>query len=72
MNMQVHRFMDECEVIMSMADRNMVNMTITVTRTERKALKQLALDRDTTVSALFREWLKQMSLAEPEPTMGEV
>ena len=42
-----------------MAERNMVNLTITMTREERKALKQIALDKDTTVSALLREWLKQ-------------
>jgi hypothetical protein len=42
-----------------MAERNMVNMTFTVTREERKALKQLALDNDTTVSALIRQWMKE-------------
>lgn len=34
-------------------------MTFTVTREERKALKQLALDNDTTVSALIRQWMKE-------------
>ena len=29
-----------------MAERNMVNLTITMTREERKALKQIALDKD--------------------------
>lgn len=29
-----------------MPERNMVNLTITMTREERKALKQLALDAD--------------------------
>ena len=42
-----------------MCDRNMVNITITMTREERKALKQLALDEDTTASALIREWMKE-------------
>ena len=44
-----------------MSNRNMVNITITMTREERKALKQLALDEDedTTASALIREWLKE-------------
>ena len=42
-----------------MAERNMVNLTITMTREERKALKQLALDKDITVSALIRLWLKE-------------
>ncbi len=42
-----------------MAERNMVNLTLTMTREERKALKQIALDRDITVSALLREWLRE-------------
>jgi len=42
-----------------MSDRNMVNITVTMTREERKALKQLALDGDTTASALIRGWLKE-------------
>ena len=42
-----------------MSNRNMVNITITMTREERKALKQLALDEDTTASALIRECLKE-------------
>ena len=39
--------------------RNMVNITLTVSKEERKALKQIALDNDTTVSALIRKWLKE-------------
>ena len=42
-----------------MAERNMVNLTITMTREERKALKQIALDKDMTVSALIRLWLEK-------------
>lgn len=42
-----------------MADRNMVNLTITMTKEERKALKQIALDKDITVSALIRLWLQE-------------
>lgn len=42
-----------------MADKNTVNITISVTKEERKALKQIALDNDTTVSALIRQWLKE-------------
>ncbi len=42
-----------------MAERNMVNLTITMTKEERKALKQLALDKDITVSALIRLWLQE-------------
>lgn len=41
-----------------MAERNMVNLTITMTREERKLLKQIALDNDMTVSALIRLWLQ--------------
>jgi len=37
----------------------MVNITITMTKEERKALKQIALDNETTVSALLRLWLKE-------------
>lgn len=47
-----------------MAERNMVNLTITMTREERKALKQIALDKDMTVSALLREWLKEYKAKE--------
>lgn len=42
-----------------MAERNMVNLTITMTKEERKALRQLALDKDMTVSALIRLWLQE-------------
>lgn len=41
-----------------MAERNMVNLTITMSKEERKALKQIALDTDMTVSALIRSWLQ--------------
>ena len=47
-----------------MAERNMVNLTITMTKEERKALKQIALDKDMTVSALLREWLKEYKIQE--------
>ena len=47
-----------------MAERNMVNLTITMTREERKALKQIALDKDITVSALIRLWLQEQQKAE--------
>ena len=38
---------------------DMVNLTITMTKEERKALKQIALDNDITVSALIRLWLEE-------------
>ncbi len=47
-----------------MAERNMVNLTITMTKEERKALKQIALDKDVTVSALIRLWLQEHKEAE--------
>lgn len=49
---------------MDMPERNMVNLTITMTREERKALKQLALDKDITVSALIRLWLQEQQKVE--------
>ena len=42
-----------------MADKNTVNITISVTREERKAMKQIALDEDISVSALIRRWLSE-------------
>ena len=42
-----------------MNDKNTVNITISVTPAERKALKQTALDMDVSVSALIRSWLKE-------------
>lgn len=47
-----------------MPERNMVNLTITMTKEERKALKQIALDNDITVSALIRMWLEEKQKAE--------
>ena len=47
------------ERIMTMTDKNTVNITISVTPAERKALKQAALDNDVSVSALIRLWLEQ-------------
>ena len=41
-----------------MADRNMVNVTITVTQEEKKALRQAAVDLDTSVSGVIRLWLE--------------
>lgn len=41
-----------------MTERNMINLTVTMTKEERKELKQIALDNDITVSALIRDWLK--------------
>ena len=49
-----------------MTIKKTVNMTISVTPTERKALKQVALDNDISVSALIRLWLeKYQNQSEP-------
>ncbi|MCD8328284.1 MAG: hypothetical protein LUC25_04210 [Ruminococcus sp.] len=42
-----------------MADKNTVNLTIVLTKEERKALKLLALEQDISVSALIRQWLQE-------------
>ena len=42
-----------------MSEKNTVNIRISVTPAERKALKQAALDNDVSVSALIRLWLEQ-------------
>lgn len=47
-----------------MSERNMVNLTITMSKEERKALKQIALDEDITVSALIRLWLQEHKESE--------
>ena len=56
-----HIFMCGMEFVMEekASERNMVNITLTVSKEERKALKQIALDNDITVSALLRLWLKE-------------
>ena len=42
----------------AMTDKPTVNITLSITPEERKALKQVALDNDVSVSALIRLWLK--------------
>ena len=42
-----------------MAERNLENITVTMTKEEKKALKQAALDNDVFVSALIRLWLEK-------------
>lgn len=42
-----------------MSERRMINLTITMTKEERRELRQIALDNDTTVSALIRDWLRK-------------
>ncbi len=44
---------------MTMTDKNTVNITISVTPAERKALKQATLDNDVSVSVLIRLWMEQ-------------
>lgn len=45
-----------------MPERNMVNLTITMTREERKALKQLALDRNKQRDEVIRTVMKGLPL----------
>ena len=40
-----------------MTERNLVNITVTMSKEERKAIRQIALDKDISVSALVREWI---------------
>lgn len=42
-----------------MAERNLENITITMTKEEKKSLKQAALDNDVSVSELIRKWLAE-------------
>ena len=42
-----------------MTERKMVNMTITVTKEEKKALRQAAVDLDLSVSGVIRLWLRE-------------
>lgn len=61
----LHRYTSKCVARYKiMAERNMINLTITMTREERKALKQIALDKDMTVSALIRLWLQEQQERE--------
>lgn len=40
-----------------MSDRNFENITITMTKKDKKAIRQIALDNDCSVSELVRRWL---------------
>lgn len=42
-----------------MAERNMADLAITMTRENRRSLKQIALYEEITVSALIRLWLQE-------------
>lgn len=42
-----------------MTERNLVNITVTMTKEEKKAIKQAALDNDCSVSELVRRWLEE-------------
>jgi len=50
-----------------MTERNLVNITVTMSKEERKAIRQIALDKDISVSALVREWIADyLNKAEKE------
>lgn len=42
-----------------MAERNLENITITMTKEEKRAIKQAALDNDCSVSELVRKWIAE-------------
>ena len=42
-----------------MAEKNTVNVTISVTKEERKMLKQIALENDVSLSGLVRKWISE-------------
>ena len=49
-----------------MAERNLENITITVSKEEKKALKQAALDNDCAVSELIRRGQEEYIAKEAE------
>lgn len=40
-------------------DNGLIKVTVTMTKEDKRNLKQLALDLDTTASALIREWISE-------------
>ena len=42
-----------------MAERKLINLTVTMTKEERNALKQMALDHDMATSEFIRKWLAE-------------
>ena len=53
-----------------MPGRKLENITITMTKEEKKALKQSALDNDVSASELVRQWLakyREISKAKDVP-----
>lgn len=54
-----------------MADRNMVNVTITVTQKEKKALRLAAVDMDTSISGVIRSWLETYQLSKDGDSNGK-
>ena len=47
-----------------MVERNLENITVTMTKEAKKALKQAALDNDCSVSELIRRWLEEYRARE--------
>ena len=62
-NTRTHRERMEGQI---MAERNLENITVTMTKEEKKALKQAALDNDCSVSELIRRWLEEYRAKEAE------
>lgn len=49
-----------------MAERNYVRLTITMSKEEKKALRQAALDKDMSASELFHNWITEYWKKEKE------
>ena len=47
-------------------DRNLENITITMSKEDKKALKLMALNNDCSVSELIRRWLAEHQAKEAE------
>ncbi len=47
-----------------MVKKSMVNLTTTMITEEYKVLKQIALDKDMTISAVIRLWLQEHQKVE--------
>lgn len=54
-----------------MTDRKMVNMTITVSKEEKKALRQAAVDLDLSVSGVIRMWLEEYQYKKEGKDSGD-
>lgn len=49
-----------------MAERSLENITVMMTKEEKKALKQAALDNNCSVPEFIRRWLEEYRIEEAE------